>query len=317
MPYLILVMGTTTLEAPANAKHTDIKIPFKTNTVTSEKKDKQAKLPCWQISLDKYCEQRICETKAKELVADYLTNITESQNAINKNKKKMGYSRAVRSELPGAPVGRHCVYGAYTSLNRALRERGDTLSIVPSTANKSCPNFRSAMRGMYKTPEFDGCIFEGQMHKSNAAYQIALNKYLERNGIGLGTADSVRRVAIARFERSNFSIDMLKPGAMLLIPSSRNSSSGLHLITYMGRGRLTDGNFVPDTTGEPIFLGFNRETTGTLYGTYGRNVFAANIEKIAEIQYAKELEKSKIMEMYNSLNSNEQMLAMVAQSHTR
>lgn len=240
---------------------------------------------------------RMLEEKADELCDTYVSNMLRSQEKLQPLMGRRGYYSAVRTELPGAPVGRHCVYGQYTHLSRALDEMGDTLEIIPDGARTACVSFKQLMRDKYAGPEYTGCIRNGVMHETDSAYNAALAKYLARNNVNAETSDSVRQRHIEKFAQQNFSADELDSGAILIVPRYRGSRSKFHAIMYLGRGKVVKGKFVPDKTGRHIYVGHNRENIGDLFKSYdSSNVFAADTRKIARIEYGRELERIESMD---------------------
>lgn len=241
-------------------------------------------------------KQFLLDKKADELRDAYVSNMLTAQQKLNPLLGKNGYRAAVRRELPGAPVGMHCMYGQYTHLSRALAEKGDTLTIIPPSASRACIAFKSEMRKKYSGVEYDGCIFEGKMYESDSLYNAALVKYLKQKKITENTPDSVRWAAIAEFDKRNFSADRLESGAILIVPRYRGSKTKFHAIMDLGRGRIENGTFVADTSGRHIYTGHNRETMGDMFKTYDTsNVFAVDTRKIARVEYAKELNRIENM----------------------
>lgn len=229
------------------------------------------------------------DKKAENLRDKYMENMLTAQQKLGPLVGKNGYRAAVRRELPGAPVGLHCVYGQYTQLTRALSEMGDTLTIVPRDASRACGQFKYQMRTKYRGPEYDECIREGKMFESDSAYNVALNKYLTRRRIAPNAPDSVRAAAMSDFARKNFSADALDAGTMMIVPRYRGSKNQFHMIMFLGRGRIVNNEFVADSMGKHVYTGHNREKMGYLFDTWDTsNVFAADTKKIARAQYAKE-----------------------------
>ena len=255
-------------------------------------------LPIYKMSYHALLEQ-----KAAELRDMYVSNSINGAEAVNRSRIKSGYSTAVRRELPGAPVGSHCLYGQCVQLNRALSEIGDTMTIVPQDAQQSCNIFKSKMRKKYSQPEYGGCIKEGKMFASVADYEDALARYLARRRIDANTDDSVRAAAVDDFARRNFSADNLNPGAMLVVPRVRGSKTLFHAIMYLGRGWIRNGKFIEDAAGRHIYSGYNREGVGDLFLGYDTsNVFAADIKKIARAHYSQELSKIQSMSRDSLIN---------------
>lgn len=242
-------------------------------------------------------EQDFFDAKASELRDKYVENMVTSQQKLGPLVGKSGYRNAVRRELPGAPVGMHCVYGQYTHLSRALQELGDTLTIIPKDGGRSCVNFKAQMRQKYNSPEFEGCLHEGKMYQSDSLYQVALQGFLTRNHVTSKTSDEVRAKLEKEFAKKNFSVESLEPGTMLVVPRRRGSRSQFHMIMFLGRGKVENGRFVPDQNGKYIYTGHNRETIGDLFKTWDTSlVFAADTKKITSILYAKEWESIKSMD---------------------
>ena len=241
-------------------------------------------------------EQMSLDKKADDLVGKYVDNMLAAQQKLKPLLGTTKYRSAVRQELPGAPVGYHCVYGQYTQLNRALRDMGDTLTIVPTDASRACIAFKSEMRKKYAAPEYQNAIHEGQMFESDSAYNVALGKYMARRKVAQNAPDSVRNAVAAQFAAKNFSADELSAGTMLVVPRYRGSKNLFHMIMLLGRGRIENGKFVPDEKGRYIYTGHNRETIGDLFETWdASNVFAADTRKIARAQYAAEWQRIEAM----------------------
>lgn len=224
------------------------------------------------------------EQRADSLCDAYMENMLAAQKNIKPFVGKHGYRAAVRRELPGAPVGQHCMYGQYTHLTRAQDEIGDTTTIIPDCARMACKEFKNQMRTKYaNTP---GCIREGVMFESDSAYNAALANYLAKRKINVNTPDSVRQTAIQQFATKNFSADSITPGSIVIVPRFRNSRNMFHAVMYLGRGHVKNGAFVPNANGQHMYAGHNRESIGDLFATYSTsNVFAADIKKIAALGY--------------------------------
>ena len=239
------------------------------------------------------------DDKADSLCNVYINNMLVSQQKLKPLIGTRKYHRAVRDELPGAPVGYHCLYGQFTHLARALDEMGDTLTIIPEDARMACFVFKNQMREKYSGTQ--NCIYEGIMHKSDSAYNAALGRYLERKKVTAATPDSVKNAHITRFAQNNFSADAIAPGAILIVPRYRGSRSRFHAIMFLGRGRVENNEFIPDSTGQHMYVGHNRENMGDLFRAYDTsNVFAADTKNIVRDGYQKELEKIESMS-YNQL----------------
>lgn len=245
--------------------------------------------PIYNAEMEYNINQAYLDDKADILINKYMNNMLNAQERLKPLLGTGKYRAAVRKELPGAPVGLHCVYGQYTQLSRAQKEMGDTITIIPAAGSRACQNFKYEMRRKYTAPEYDGAIAEGKMYQSDSAYNVALDKYLVRNRVGRDAPDSVRAPIAAKFAKSNFSAEQLTPGTMLVVPRYRGSKNKFHMIMFLGRGRIENGKFIADKNGKYIYTGHNRENIGELFDTWDTsNVFAADTKKIARAQYARE-----------------------------
>lgn len=243
----------------------------------------------YKAELEYQINQMYLDDKADVLVSKYVDNMLDALKRLNPLLGTRKYYAAVRRELPNAPVGLHCVYGQYTQLSRAQKELGDTVTIIPSAGRQACLNFKYEMRRKYKSPEYAGAIAEGKMHPSDSAYNVALDKYMTRHHVNSNTPDSIRTKIAAKFAKSNFSVEQLTPGAMLVVPRYRGSKTKFHMIMFLGRGRIENGKFIADKNGKYIYTGHNRETIGYLFDQWDTsNVFAADTKKIVRAQYARE-----------------------------
>lgn len=252
--------------------------------------------PAYNAEMEYNINQSYLDDKADVLIDKYMSNMLSAQERLNPLLGTGKYRAAVRKELPGAPVGLHCVYGQYTQLSRAQKELGDTVTIVPTAGSRACQNFKYEMRRKYKAPEYSGAIVEGKMFPSDSAYNVALDKYLTRNRVGRDAPDSVRAPIVAKFAKSNFSVEQLSPGTMLVVPRYRGSKSKFHMIMFLGRGRIENGKFIADENGKYIYTGHNRENIGDLFETWDTsNVFAADTKKIARAQYARDWSRIESM----------------------
>ena len=260
----------------------------------------------YNAALERSINEVCLDNKADSLRDKYVANMLNAQEKLHPLMGRSGYRAAVRAELPGAPVGQHCVYGQYTHLSRALDEMGDTLTVIPVGGHASCIGFKYHMNKKYNTPEFPDCIHNGVMHESDSAYNIAMNKYLTRNKVGVNTHDSIRREYTEKFATRNFSADGLDAGSILIVPRFRGSRNTFHAIMYLGRGRIDAGKFVADSTGRHIYVGHNRENIGDMFKTYDMsNVFAADTRKIVRAEYANELKRIESM-------SSDQLIATLS-----
>ena len=229
--------------------------------------------------------------KAENLRATYMDNVLAAQSKIAPYRGTQKYRSTVRRELPGAPVGNHCMYGQYTQLMRALDETGDTLTIVPKTGQSACAEFKRQMRSKYRGAEYAGCIKEGRVFQSDSAYNVALNNYLASRGITDKTPADKRAMAEGDFMAHNFSAEQIKPGSIWIVPRP-NVRGKFHAVMFLGRGHIEDGRFVESPDGTYMYAGFNSERIGDMFATYNTsNVFSADIEKIARVDYDKELKR--------------------------
>lgn len=136
---------------------------------------------------------------------------------------------------------------------------------------------------------------------SGAALMIGSGLTMAQNDrdaalIPTNTPDSVRAGHVQKFASRNFSADGLDAGAILIVPRYRGSRSKFHAVMYLGRGRLDDGKFIPDSAGRHIYVGHNRENLGDIFKAYDvSNVFAADTHKIARAEYAAELKRIESM----------------------
>lgn len=232
------------------------------------------------------------ENRAENLCDIYIDNVLDARARIAPTRGTRKYRKTVRRELPGAPVGLHCVYGQYTQLARALDMTGDTLTIIPRNANAACDAFRKKMAQKYRGPEYDECTRNGRAWPSDSAYNAGLRKYLAAHGV-TDTTEYARRGALAaQFAQNNFSMDDVNPGSILIVPRTRRSRNKFHAIMFLGRGHVQNGKFIPSADGKCIYVGFNRENIGDMFGAYDTsNVFCADIERIAAVDYGKELKR--------------------------
>lgn len=235
----------------------------------------------------------LINAKAQELVDTYIDNVLQGQKNIKHGKG--GHRTAVLREFPGAYVRWYCIYGQYTQLNRALGSLGDTLTVIPFGGRHSCPEFRRLMKQKYSGPEYAGALHNGKMYKSDKDYNTALNAYLRHNNVNADTPSDVRQKLIDRFAQNNFSIESLHPGTILIIQKSATPSN-THAVMYLGRGRMENGVFVPDSNGKFLYAGYNNESIDDVFTTYRTNrMFAADIYDIAAVEYSKELNKIQNM----------------------
>lgn len=291
IPYLIAGMPLAASISGTAAQLTSERQPNHYNTITT-KTIKNDLFTVVEMVDTHFCEiysiEHYLDLKAADLCNQYKNNMLAAQNRLAPYLGKHGYVAAVRQELPGAPVGGHCVYGQCTQLQRALSTMGDTVTIVPECASRECIAFKSNMRKKYSDASvYENCIFEGRMYETDSAYTAAMKKYLTRNHAT--TKESVIKYT-KRFDQQNFSVESIEPGSMLIVPRTRGNRQQFHMITYVGRGRIENNQFIPDKNGRPVYTAHNRERIGYLFDTWDtNNVFAANIRQIAHAQYAQEL----------------------------
>lgn len=234
------------------------------------------------------------DSKAKNLCDTYINFVLQGQKNIKSGKG--GHARSVQRELPGAPAKWYCLFGLYTQLNRALNQMGDTLTLIPFTSRNACPTFRKEMRQKYSAQEYAGALHSGKMFKSDVEYNRALEAFLKHNRITDSTPEDKRNAVIAKFQKNNFKASDLHPGAIIIVQHN-NISSNTHAITYLGRGRVEHGKFVPDENGAFIYAGYNNESIGDIFKVYNtKHIFAADIYNIAQVDYGKEYDKLMNME---------------------
>ena len=232
--------------------------------------------------------------KAQDLVDTYIDNVLAGQNRIKHSKK--GHARAVLDEFPGAFVRWYCIYGQYNQWNRAVAEMGDTLKLIPFDARHSCPEFRRLMKQKYSGPEYAGVLYNGKMFKSDRDYNNALAAFLKRNKVTDETPDSVRQNIINKFAQNNFSIESLHPGAMVIIQKN-NTPSNTHAVMYLGRGRMKNGKFIPDTNGKHLYAGYNNESIEDVFAAYRTDhIFAVDMYNLSRVAYTQELQKVQNMD---------------------
>ena len=283
LPYLLFGSLTFVPNGANNFRALDSSYSLHAQQVVAQK------IPSTKEQIDK---------KAQDLCDTYIANVLQGQDNIK--HAKGGHRRAVLAEFPGAIVRWYCIYGQYTQWNRAVRDLGDTLDLIPFDARHSCPEFRRLMKEKYSGPEYAGVLHNGKMFKSNKDYNNALNAFLKRNHVDENTPDSVRQKVIDRFARNNWSVESLHPGAILIIQKS-NTPSNTHAVMFLGIGRMEDGNFVPDSNGKVLYAGYNNESIGDIFGTFRTDrIFAVDMLTLAEYAYTQEYQKIQDMK-YNDL----------------
>ncbi|MBO4672312.1 MAG: hypothetical protein J5608_01510 [Alphaproteobacteria bacterium] len=239
--------------------------------------------------------KEMVNAKAQDLCELYISNVLRGQQNIKNSDKS--YFGAVRTELPGAPVKMHCVYGQYTQLTRALNELNDTLTVIPFDARNACSTFRNQMKKKYAAPEFAGALHNGKMFKSEESYNRALKAFLVHNNVTDKTPQDVKDKIIAKFEQNNYKADDLHPGTILIIQRGANPNNA-HAVMYLGRGRVENRkDFIPDSNGVHIYAGYNNESVGDLFLSFNTNhVFAADVYTIASALYTDEYNKIQNMD---------------------
>lgn len=297
LPYLMI--GSAAIFSNNSANAQDIKTPDAPNQHTELQVPNEliAKNMSVVNTVSPYAITQSRLTARAENTCDmYIENMLAAQKRLNPKIGTRGYRAAVRKELPGAPVGLHCMYGQYTQLMRALNENGDTLTIIPKGGKSACIAFKDQMRRKYSRPEYAGTIKEGRAFESDSAYSAELAKYLERRGITDSTEAARRDAAIAEFAKHNFSLAHINPGSIMIVPRFRGSKSKFHAIMFLGEGRVEAGEFVPGATGKYMFTAHNRERIGDIVQNFDMsNVFSADIEQILQVEYAKELKRLESM----------------------
>jgi hypothetical protein len=261
----------------------DVVFDTKSNTISTEQ---TTKIPS---------AADIAQQKAKALCNEYIQRVLDGQKNIKKSKQNMSYASAVRQELPGAPVGLHCLFGQRTQLNRSLRELGDTLSnFTPNTAG--CPTFRDKIIKQYPR----GIWHYGKMYKSDNEYNSAFYAYLRQHNITENSTDAEIEKLRTRFEKNNYSIESLHPGTIIIVQRSPNPNN-THAIMYLGRGRVVNGKFIESQNGTPMYAGYNNETiaeinfNGLMFGEYP--VFAFDVNDAVMGIYEKQAQE--ILDMSN------------------
>lgn len=275
---------TTNTPAPVlpNAKNTLMVMP---TAIASHQ-------PAPILSIDRKLTDTKLIARAENTVDLYIGNMLAAEKRLRSKVGTKGYHAAVRAELPGAPVGVHCVYGQYTQLARALNETGDTLTVIPSGAKAACIQFKDQMRKKYRGPEYNNAIHEGVIYESKDEYDAALEKYLAAHGVNeKTTGDKISKLA-EDFAATHYSADQIAPGSIMIVPRFRGSKNKFHAIMFLGRGRIENGNFIPDPSGRYMFTAHNREKIGDFFKSWDTsNVFTADVQKILQTEYAKELKR--------------------------
>lgn len=242
------------------------------------------------------------DIKSQELVDQYIQNVLTSQKKLAKLSENhymsKTYKKEVLKELPGAPVGQHCLFGQYTQLKRALEEFGeDTLKLIPSAASKACTTFKTSMRQKYSDSEYKGAIKEGKLYKNKEEYNLDLEKFIASRIKPNLKKDSLINASKKEFAKKHFTIDELDAGTIMIVPRTNNSKRLFHAIVYIGCGFIDkSGNFIESKNGKPMFAANNRERAGELFSTWNtNNVFVANIKQISMTDFRKEVQKLRNM----------------------
>lgn len=294
-PYILWACATMISPHKTSAQNTSL--DTYNNYVVSDKRLAMANIH----ANTNYNSNEMLTDKADNLCDIYIDNMITSQQKLAPYVGTPKYHHAVSQELTGAPVGRHCVYGQYIQLQRALNTTGDTLTIIPQNARTGCLAFKRDMRTKYAaTPN---CIFDGRMFQTDSAYSAALQKYLDSKHIASDTALSERKKFESIFAKHNFCITSLEPGAMLIVPRTWGAQNQFHMIMLVGRGYIQDNMFIPDPDGQYVFSAHNSEKMGYLFKTWDTsNVFAANTKQIIRAHYAQELAKIDTMSVMELIN---------------
>ena len=295
VPYVIAAAGLIGLSTANGMGHRDI------GNISWNKIHIHNAYAFSQTAADAMATEQFLEQKADSLCGHYVNRMLNAQHRLAPFIGTAQYKNAVTQELPGAPVGMHCVYGQYTHLTRAIHEMGDTLNIIPDAGNRSCNAFRATMQKKYSGPQYAGCIHAGVMYASDSAYNAALGKYLAARRITDTSPDRLRIAATREFAKNHFSIDKLNPGAILLVPRHRGSRTKFHAIMYPGRGHIgANGQFVADSNGDALYSAHNKERLGDLFDTWDTsNVFAVDTKKNAQVEYAAELQRIETLDTPN------------------
>lgn len=220
------------------------------------------------------------EERAEQLITNYVDNAVNGAKRIIENKKKKGYMSAVRKELPGAPARRHCLYGQYTQLNRALQQMGDTIQIIPTVnnAHMATSSFKRSMTKLYDNPEYPNSIHRGHLYVSETEYNRALNRYVTARAHGQSDT-TLQEKYTKEFEKNNYCAAHLNPGTIIIVNSG-------HAIMYLGIGRIQNKEFIPDEKGQPICCAYNAEHTAMRLSNWKINrSFAADIQNIVTQKY--------------------------------
>ncbi|MBD5400177.1 hypothetical protein HDR61_00295 [bacterium] len=290
VPYMLLSSAALFSNHSANAQSTKDAVPEFKNS------NEMIAHASYEYHTQYTIKQNRIQERAENTRVMYVENMLGAQKRLAPTLKTKGYANAVRNELPGAPVGLHCMYGQYTQLMRALNENGDTITVIPNTAKSACIAFKDQMRKKYAKPEYAGAIKEGRAFESDSAYNAALQEYLTRQGITEHSPSDKRSAATAAFAAKNFSVEHVNPGSIWIVPRFRGAKTQFHAIMFLGAGRIQAGEFVADANGRYMYTAHNLEKIGDLFKSWDMsNVFSADIEKILTVEYSKELKRLESM----------------------
>lgn len=241
-------------------------------------------------------QYNIVENKTQQLMDIYINNAVSGTKRIIENKKRTrNYSRAVQSELPGAPRSAkrgtlHCLYGQYTQLNRALNQLGDTIQIIPRTtdnAHMSSLAFKRHMTKLYDNAKYPNTVYRGRLYSTDAEYKKSLNRFIHNKcRYTRNYSDFARAKYKQDFEKNNYCASMLNPGSIIIVTSG-------HAVMYLGQGKVQNNEFIPDPiNGQAICCSYNNEHPAvrlTLWDT--RKSFAVDIQNIVTKKYENEFRR--------------------------
>jgi len=269
--------------------------PYSAKLNKGGQKDFEPKYQTSAIVKAKYdLNKQSIEYKVEQLINTYIDNAVSGTQRIIKSTQKYGYHKAVREELPGAPISKcgtlHCLYGQYLQLNRAMNQIGDTIQIIPNinNAHMATLSFKHQMNKLYNTPEYQNSIYQGHLYTNKTTYQTALNKYVNNNIKGkTDDIDSLRTLYTEKFTQTNYCATQLNPGSIII------TSSG-HAIMYLGQGNIQNKEFVPDPNGEAICCSYNKEHPAINLSHWDtKNTFTADIKNIATQKYFAQLKENQ------------------------
>ena len=231
-------------------------------------------------------EKRLLEKKAKHFCEIYMQlSFNGRENIVNnipRYAKKYGKGakrRATMEELPGAPYGKHCLYGQCTELQRALDSLADTIKIVPETANKACVQFRESMIRKYS--KILGCTCNGKIYAREKEYQQALKNFLQTKKVS--PDDTVKITELKKvFDKNHRFIGDFNPGSIVILWTNGH----WHAVMFAG---LIDGIWK--------YSGFNNESYGNIFNSAFSlsNAFVLDVQNVMFHEYEKELIRIKKM----------------------